>query len=238
MIFVKVLFFASIKERTGIKEAELQLPGDIDVGSFKKILAERYPEVAPSLSSVIISINREFAFDVDPIPDGAEIAVFPPVSGGGESEEDFPTLINVTEEVIDIENLISKVTLPTTGAACIFTGLVRGITNLEEVRETQYLEYEAYHQMAESKMRQVVEEIRGQWPAVIGIAMVQRIGRLDPGTPTVLIVCTAAHRNTGVFEAARYGINRLKEIVPVWKKEVSPQGEMWIEGDYFPKQGE
>ncbi len=64
-----------------------------------------------------------------------------------------------------------------------------------------------------------------RWPTVEGIAIVQRIGRLYPMTPTVLIACTAAHRDTGVFEAARYGIDRLKEIVPVWKKEVGPHGE-------------
>jgi molybdopterin synthase catalytic subunit len=89
--------------------------------------------------------------------------------------------------------------------------------------------------MAEAKMRQVAEEIRARWPSVEGIAIVQRIGRLEPGTPTVLIACSAAHRDTGVFEAARYGIDRLKEIVPVWKKEVGPSGETWVEGDYFPE---
>jgi molybdopterin synthase catalytic subunit len=87
-------------------------------------------------------------------------------------------------------------------------------------------------------MRQIAEEIRQRWPTVEGIALVQRIGHLDPGTPTVVIACTAPHRDTGVFEAARYGIDRLKEIVPVWKKEVSPQGETWIEGKYMPKPGE
>ena len=71
-----------------------------------------------------------------------------------------------------------------------------------------------------------------------GIAIVQRIGKLYPKTPTVLIACTAAHRDTGVFEAARYGIDRLKEIVPIWKKEVSPDGQFWVEGDYIPKAGE
>jgi molybdopterin synthase catalytic subunit len=71
---------------------------------------------------------------------------------------------------------------------------------------------------------------------VEGIAIVQRIGRLNPGTPTVLVACTAAHRDTGVFEAARYGIDRLKEIVPVWKKEVGPQGQEWVEGGYHPTQ--
>ena len=92
--------------------------------------------------------------------------------------------------------------------------------------------------MAEAKMKQVAGEIRARWPSVEGIAIVQRVGRLYPRTPTVLIVCTAAHRDTGVFEAARYGIDRLKEIVPVWKKEVGPDGEEWIEGDFIPKAGE
>jgi molybdopterin synthase catalytic subunit len=83
-------------------------------------------------------------------------------------------------------------------------------------------------------MKQVADEIRTKWPVVEGIAIVQRIGKLYPKTPTVLIACTAAHRDTGVFEAARYGIDRLKEIVPIWKKEVSPGGEFWVEGDYIP----
>jgi molybdopterin synthase catalytic subunit len=89
--------------------------------------------------------------------------------------------------------------------------------------------------MAETKMSQVSNEIRERWPTIEGIAIVQRIGRLDPGTPTVLIACTAAHRDSGVFEAARYGIDRLKEIVPVWKKEVGLLGQTWVEGSYKPK---
>jgi molybdopterin synthase catalytic subunit len=88
--------------------------------------------------------------------------------------------------------------------------------------------------MAEDKMRQVAEEIRARWPLVEGIAIVQRTGRLDPGTPTVVIACSAPHRDMGVFQAARYGIDRLKEIVPVWKKEVGRKGETWVEGDYRP----
>lgn len=87
-------------------------------------------------------------------------------------------------------------------------------------------------------MKQVADEIRARWPVVEGVAIVQRIGKLYPRTPTVLIACTAAHRDTGVFEAARYGIDRLKEIVPIWKKEVSPDGEFWVEGEYIPKEGE
>jgi molybdopterin synthase catalytic subunit len=112
--------------------------------------------------------------------------------------------------------------------------MVRGKTSRGEPHETSSLEYEAYVPMAEAKMIQVASEIRERWPAVEGIAIVQRIGLLAPKTPTVLIACSAAHRDTGVFEAAHYGIDRLKEIVPIWKKEIGPDGEVWVEGEYTP----
>jgi molybdopterin synthase catalytic subunit len=140
----------------------------------------------------------------------------------------------ITAREIDLDALLAKITLSTTGAACIFTGMVRGETTRGEPHRTIHLEYESYIPMAEAKMKQVAAEIGERWPAVEGIAIVQRIGKLMPGTPTVLIACTAAHRDTGVFEAARYGIDRLKEIVPVWKREVSPEGQEWIEGEYIP----
>lgn len=150
----------------------------------------------------------------------------------------FPTIYSITEDEIDLDALLDQITLPSTGAAAIFTGMVRGVTTRDNPHETIYLEYESYLPMAEAKMKQVADEIRARWDTIEGIAIVQRIGRLYPRTPTVLIACTAAHRDTGVFDAARYGIDRLKEIVPVWKKEVGPNGEEWIEGDYIPKEGE
>lgn len=151
---------------------------------------------------------------------------------------DQPTLFAITEAELDLDALLAQITLPSTGAAALFTGMVRGVTSRADAHETVYLEYEAYQPMAEVKMKQVVEEIRQRWPSIQGVAIVQRVGRLYPCTPTVLIACTAAHRDTGVFEAARYGIDRLKEIVPVWKKEVGPDGEAWVEGHYIPKPGE
>ncbi len=150
----------------------------------------------------------------------------------------FPTIYSITETEIDLNDLLAKITLSSTGAAAIFTGMVRGVTSRDTPHETIYLEYESYIPMAEAKMKQVADEIRQKWSSIEGIAIVQRIGRLYPKTPTVLIACTAAHRDTGVFEAARYGIDRLKEIVPIWKKEVGPKGEEWVEGDYFPKANE
>lgn len=149
-----------------------------------------------------------------------------------------PTIFSITENEIDLNALLAQITLHSTGAAAIFTGMVRGVTSRDNPHETVYLEYEAYKPMAELKMKQVADEIRAHWDTIEGIAIVQRIGKLYPRTPTVLIACTAAHRDTGVFDAARYGIDRLKEIVPVWKKEVGPNGEEWVEGDYMPKAGE
>ena len=150
---------------------------------------------------------------------------------------DYPTSFSVNEDEIDLNDLLAQITLTSTGAAAIFTGMVRGVTSRGDPHETTYLEYESYKPMAEMKMKQVADEIRERWKTIEGIAIVQRVGKLYPCTPTVLIACTAPHRNTGVFDAARYGIDRLKEIVPVWKKEVGPNGEEWVEGEYIPKAG-
>ena len=229
---IRVLFFATLREIAKTKELELEVPEGTTLQQLKPMLVKRIPALAPALMTSLASVNKEFAFDADEIPPEAEVAFFPPVSGGS-----LPTVYAITQDELDLDDLLAQITLPTTGAACIFTGMVRGVTSRGDAHMTVYLEYEAYVAMAEAKMRQVGQEIRERWPTVEGIAILQRIGRLYPGTPTVLIACTAAHRDTGVFEAARYGIDRLKEIVPVWKKEVGPGGEIWIEGDYIPKQG-
>jgi molybdopterin synthase catalytic subunit len=151
---------------------------------------------------------------------------------------DFPTIISLTAIDLDLNSMLAQITLPTTGAAAIFAGVVRGQTTRGDSHETDYLEYEAYQPMAETKMRQIADEIRQKWPSIEGILIVQRTGRLYPGVPSTVIACSSAHRDTGVFEAARYGIDRLKEIVPVWKKEIGSLGEQWIEGKYHPKPGE
>jgi molybdopterin synthase catalytic subunit len=150
------------------------------------------------------------------------------------TDTNFPTILTITEEDIDLNQVLKKITLPSTGAACFFSGMVRGITTRGETKITDHLEYTAYDSMALAKMQQVADEIREQFPTVQGIAIVHRIGILQPETPTVLIACTAPHRDTGVFEAARYGIDRLKQIVPIWKKEVGTNGEEWISEGYIP----
>ncbi len=231
---IAILLFASLKERAGFSQKEFDLPDGSTVRDFKQLLSRAFPQLAGTLDHAVVAVNQQFAFDEDVIPENAEVALFPPVSGGSA----FPTVVRVTTEVLDLDDLLAQITLPTTGAACFFTGMVRGKTQRGEPHETVRLEYEAYVPMAEAKMVQVADEIRQRWPSVEGIAIVQRIGSLEAGTPTVLIACTAAHRDTGVFDAARYGIDRLKEIVPIWKKEIGPNGEVWVEGEYHPKRGD
>jgi MoaE-MoaD fusion protein len=234
MITVKLVFFASLKQRAGISGASLELPEGASVADLKARVAEIYPALRESLKTTIVALNQEYAFDAEPVQDGAEAAFFPPVSGGAEA----PTILRVTDDTLDLDDLVAQITLPTTGAACLFTGMVRAKTERGGAYETQRLEYEAYVPMAEAKMAQVAQEIRERWPAVEGIAIIQRIGLLDAGTPTVLIACSAPHRDMGLFDAAHYGIDRLKEIVPIWKKEIGPHGETWIEGHYLPQEGD
>lgn len=235
-----VLFFATLRERVGTKQTQVELPSGATVRDLKDFLVIQYPGLDQAMRTCIVAVNRQYAKDEEILPVGAEIAIFPPVSGGSENptEQKWPTIFAITDELLDVDALLAQITLPTTGAACLFTGMVRAFTHRGDPFETEYLEYEAYKPMAEAKMHQVADEIRLRWPAVEGIAIVQRIGHLLPGTPTVLIACSASHRDTGVFEAARYGIDRLKEIVPIWKKEVGPMGEVWIEGKYTPSPDE
>lgn len=229
---IQILFFAGLKERVGSGKMLQILPQGTSVADLKARLMEQYPRLDPLLAHSLAAVNQQYAFNEDILPDGAEVAFFPPVSGG--AGDALPTVLRVDADPLDLDDLVRQITLPSHGAAVIFTGMVRGITRRGEAHETVYLEYEAYVPMAEAKLAQIAVEIRARWPTVEGIALLQRIGRLEPGTPTVLIACTAAHRDTGVFDAARYGIDRLKEIVPVWKKEVGPQGQEWVEGDYIP----
>jgi molybdopterin synthase catalytic subunit len=234
----KVLFFATLREKTGVRETVIEFQSGAKILDIKALLLEKYPNLKTSMDTIIVAMNHEFAFDENLVPDEAEIAIFPPVSGGGIKAEKFPTLIALVDQKIDINRILEQLTIKSTGAACIFSGIVRGVTSRKAPHQTDELEYDAYRDMAESKMNQISDEIRSRWSDVEGIALIQRTGKLTPGTVSVIIACTSSHRDSGIFDAARYGIDRLKEIVPIWKKEVSKGGEVWIEGDYFPQPGE
>lgn len=231
---IHVLFFATIRDLIGTKRLTLELnSADNTIKAVRETLITQYPAVADNLSVALAAINEEFAFDHTLVADGDEVAFFPPVSGG--SSDAPPEIFLLPEEPINHDELIASITTPQTGAVCLFSGMVRGKTDKAgHIPQTEYLEYEAYKPMALAKMKQVAQEIRERWDKVDGIAIAQRIGRLHVGQNTVLIACSSPHRDDGCFEAARYGIDRLKEIVPVWKKEIGADGEAWIEGDYKP----
>lgn len=236
---VNILLFATLKDIAGENKLTLSLPQQsATVADVQRQLISRFPQIEPNLKSALAAINEEFAFANDIVNDGDEVAFFPPVSGGC-LDHDSPEIFRLADSSVDHDEIVASITIPATGAVCIFSGMVRGETNKDgHIPQTDYLEYEAYKPMAISKMRQVAQEIRQQWEGVQGIAIVQRIGRLSVGENTVLIACSSAHRDNGCFEAARYGIDRLKEIVPVWKKEIGVDGEAWIEGEYTPSQSD
>ena len=230
---IKVLLFATLKDKAGTERLTLTLPAENPtLAEVKQALGTQYAALTESLGTAVAAINQEFAFPHEHVHDGDEVAFFPPVSGG---THQWPEVYRVASEAIDLNELTAAITTPATGAVCLFSGYVRGETNAEgKLIHTVRLDYEAYEPMAVAKMRQVAAEIREKWSLVQGIAIVQRVGTLQVGEPTVLIACASGHRDQGCFEAARYGIDRLKEIVPVWKKEISPDGDRWVEGHYTP----
>jgi MoaE-MoaD fusion protein len=234
----RVLFFATLRDRAGVHETTLEFPAGSHISDIKSLVLDQYPGLKQNMDTIIVAINHEFAFDDDIVIDGAEIAMFPPVSGGESDQNKCPTILSIVDEAIDINQVVEKVTLSTTGAVCIFTGTVRELTSRDNERQTEHLVYEAYNEMAKSKLAQISNEIRSRWKDVEGIAIIQRIGKLMPGTVSVIVACSSSHRDSGIFEATHYGIDRLKEIVPIWKKEVSKDGEAWIEGGYIPHQEE
>jgi len=234
-IHLKILFFAKLKELVGSHEIIIDVEKGLSIQDLKNRLVLEHPQLKDYLPIMLVSINQNFAFDSDTITENAEIACFPPVSGG---QMDDDVMIKVSTNEFDFNSLMTQSIQSSTGAVVMFTGVIRGETNNSDHPLTSGLEYEAYIPMAEAKMAQVAIEIRDQWPTVQKIVIIQRIGYMDAGTPTVVVLCSAAHRHTGVFEAAKYGIDRVKEIVPIWKKEIGPDGETWIEGDYIPEKGD
>ncbi len=235
----EVRLFATLKDLAGQDHIQVSVDQPATVQDLVLAIGRAYPALAEALPSALIAINMAFAGPENALQAGDEVAIFPPVSGGDGSATSanfpHPTFFAVTSKAIDLATIHGRLSRPDIGAIVTFTGSVRGETQRKGLPPaTIYLEYEAYQEMAELKMGQIAHEIWARWPVVKGIAIVQRIGKLAIGETTTIVACAAGHRDQGAFEAARYGIDRLKEIIPVWKKEVGQDKSVWIEGDYRP----
>ncbi|MGB4872422.1 MAG: molybdenum cofactor biosynthesis protein MoaE [Candidatus Promineifilaceae bacterium] len=228
-----IRLFATLKDRVGQGKVQIEVAAPATVQTMLAALSAEFPALSASLPTALVAVNQSFAFAETAVQPEDEIAIFPPVSGG--SDLPHPTYFAITHQPLDMNAIHQQLTRPDVGAVVSFTGSVRGQTRREGLPpETLYLEYEAYSAMAEAKMAQIAQEIWARWPLVKGVAIVQRIGQLSIGDVTTYVACAAGHRDQGVFDAARYGIDRLKEIVPVWKKEVGADSSVWVEGHYQP----
>ncbi len=225
---VTIKLFARMRDLAGVGTLAYPIEDNTTVADLLQLILADYPDLAKAANDTIVSVNRDFSDLQTVLNDGDEVAFFPPVSGGsGAGRDKFA----ITTEPLSLEAMQARVLRPETGAVAVFSGVVR---NVSAGRDVDYLEYEAYEEMAVPKLRQVAAEAREQWPKIVDIAMVQRIGHLEVGEIAVIVAVSSPHRGDGCFEACAYAINRLKEIVPIWKKETGPDGAEWIDGDYTP----
>jgi molybdopterin synthase catalytic subunit/molybdopterin converting factor small subunit len=204
---VTVRLFASLRERAGYGERELE-----DVGRVGDVWPQL--ELGPEPAGLLYAVNREYAAPERELQDGDEVAVIPPVSGG-----DF----RLSAEPLSLDAVVAEVAEPEAGAVATFTGTARLHSR---GRTVEYLEYEAYEGMAEQVMAELAAELEGRHE-LCGIAIHHRVGRVAIGEPSVVIAVSAPHRQEALA-ACREAIDRLKETVPLWKKEVYQGGEEWI----------
>ena len=232
---VRVLPFGVLKDWLGASPVTVELREGASVAELLQQISQG--RSAPWLRSIAVSVNAEFATAAHVLKEGDEVGLLPPVSGGAPrpadsadlKEEELPAAAALTREPIDAEKLIASVKRDEDGAVLVFDGIVR---NHSRGRQTLYLDYEAYEELALRQMRALVQEairrfgIRGAW-------IVHRLGRLPIGETSVLIVVASAHR-AQAFEANRWLIDTLKKTVPIWKKETFVDGAVWAAGEPFP----
>jgi len=219
---VTALLFARLREQAGGDRFALELPGGATVADAYAELRRRHPALEARREVVRAAVNQDFASWDDPLAEGDEVAFIPPVSGGA----DAGVLFELTDKPLDARRLETAVARAGAGAICTFTGVVR---DNSRGRDTIRLEYEAYPGMAEAQMRAIAAEIAERWPEA-RVAIAHRSGVLEIGEASVVVSVSCPHRGDAIA-ACKWGIDRLKETVPVWKKEFLADGEVWIEGD-------
>jgi molybdopterin synthase catalytic subunit len=227
---VQLLFFASLADTIGSRRLTLDVPEDTTVERLLDRLTELHPGVEKYRPVLLTAVNQEYAGPGHGLGEGDEVAIFPPVSGGSASAGPLVSSspgrhYEITREPIDSERLARHLLASGDGAISIFEGVVRDNSG---GRKTEFLVYEAYEQMALAKLEEIGRLVAGVWE-VGSIGIVHRLGRLEIGEASVAVIVTSPHRRAA-FDACHYAIDRLKKVVPIWKKEHFEGGDIWIEG--------
>lgn len=231
---VRVLFFGVLRDLAGHPSDSIDLPEHAVLADVLAHYEARIPRLRALSSSLAMSINQEYATPESRLHAGDEIALLPPVSGGlGEtilnSAAEPVNCAKITHEPIDTAALLTRIKHPEDGVVVVFEGIVR---DNSRGRRTLFLDYEAYEEMALKQMNGLIEQALSQF-RIRDVAMVHRIGRLQIGETSVLIVAASAHRGAA-FDACRWLIDTLKRTVPIWKKEYFEDGAVWADGEPFP----
>ena len=217
---VRARLFASAREAAGVGHLLLELPAGATVRDAIAAVTRLHPLVG-EIRQMVIAKNREYVGLEDPLADGDELALIPPVSGGAIAGAER---ILVSPSPLSLDAAIDTVRGPDTGGIVVFLGTVRDASRGKRVR---HLEYEAYAEMAEAKMREIASALeRAHSP--LRLALHHRVGDLAIGDTAVIVVAAAPHREAA-FIAARSAIDELKRVVPIWKKEYTDDGAVWIE---------
>ena len=230
MMQVRVLPFGVLKDWLGSSPATVELPEGATVAELLERLSagQAAPRTAQLLRGIAVSVNDEFANAAQVLRAGDEVGLLPPVSGGTAGANQ-PAAVMLTREPIDAERLIAAAKSREDGAVVVLDGIVR---NNSRGRQTLYLDYEAQDQLAVRQMKALVEEALQRF-GIRDASIVHRLGRLQVGETSVLIVVAAAHRGPA-FDACRWLIDTLKKTVPIWKKETFVDGAVWAAGEPFP----
>lgn len=223
---IRVLFFGMIRDLADTASHSIDLPESASVRDLVERCKERLPRFADLAPCCAVAVNQEYASLETRLKPGDEVAFLPPVSGGSGNASGRVAMVR---EKIDVPAWLEKIKQPADGAAVVFEGVVRDNTR---GRRTLYLDYEAYESMALKQMEGLIEEAQRRF-AIRQAAIVHRLGRLQIGETSVLIVVASAHR-AAAFDACRWLIDTLKNTVPIWKKEYFEGGAVWADGEPFP----
>lgn len=221
---VKVKFFAIIKNLAGKEDAQFEVGGSIKLKDFIDMIDKDFPKVGEMLRTkkVLISVNQEIGTDDMLVKDGDEVAILPPFAGGAAGSP----MVRIQKEDFSVDEEINRVKAVSgdVGGIVVFLGTGRGTSRGRSISK---LDFEHYPGMAEKKLNEIREQALKDYD-IIEVNIVHRISEISIGENIVLIVVGAAHR-ADAFKACKWCIDELKRITPIWKKETTPDGEIWVD---------